>query len=124
MYKLAQIYYKQRQYKRALQTLQKSQCANSDKNFRLLAGQCLAECKEYEQCLSVLGDDDLHEMLPEDSPSSASGDELDAIAAMCVLRGRVYDMMQNRQKAAFWYHWYQEAVLRDVKCYEAFALLY
>lgn len=29
--------------------MQKARCANADKRFRLLAGQCLAESKDYEQ---------------------------------------------------------------------------
>ena len=40
---------------------------------------------------------------------------MDALAATSLLRGRVYDMQQNRIKAALWY---QDALRRDVKCYE------
>ena len=47
--------------------------------------------------------------------TDASGDEIDPIAAMSLLRGRVYDMQQNRIKAAICY---QDALRRDVKCYE------
>jgi hypothetical protein len=50
-----------------------------------------------------------------DEDADASGDEIDAIAAMSLLRGRVYDMQQNRIKAAICY---QDALRRDVKCYQ------
>ena len=36
-------------------------------------------------------------------------------SAVCLLRGRVYEALENRKKAVFWY---SEAVKRDVKCYE------
>ena len=52
------------------QTLQKAECATSDTKFRLLCGQCLAECNEYDQCLALLGDDDLQQILPDDSPGA------------------------------------------------------
>jgi hypothetical protein len=52
------------------QTLQKAECATSDTKFRLLCGQCLAECNEYDQCLALLGDDDLLQILPDDSPGA------------------------------------------------------
>ena len=124
LYKLAQIYFKQRQFRRALQTVQKATCACSDNLFRLLSAQCLAECKDYDQCLAVLGDDEVQElqMSPEASPSAAGTqeDDVDTIAAMCLLRGHVYDMQQNRVKAAVWY---QQAVRRDVKVIEAFERL-
>ena len=54
----------------AWQTLQKAECATSDTKFRLLCGQCLAECNEYDQCLALLGDDDLQQILPDDSPGA------------------------------------------------------
>lgn len=37
-------------------------------------------------------------------------------AAICVIRARAFEGMENRAKAAFWY---QEALTRDVKCSEA-----
>jgi len=119
LYNLAQIYYKQRQYKRALQTVQKARCANADKRFRLLAGQCLAESKDYEQCLLVLGDEDSDDMLGTDFNSSGHqvGDGIDTTAGMWLVRASVYDHLQNRVKAAACY---QHAVRRDVKCYQAF----
>jgi len=39
---------------------------------------------------------------------------------MSLLRGRVYDMQQNRIKAAICY---QDALRRDVKCYEGVCVL-
>lgn len=47
-------------------------------------------------------------------------DGVDTVAGMCLLRGKVYDMQQNRVKAAYWY---QESVKKDVRCFEAFEKL-
>ncbi|EKX51857.1 hypothetical protein GUITHDRAFT_161443 [Guillardia theta CCMP2712] len=115
-YNLARLYFQQKQFKRALVTLQKAS-SNDSPNFRLLAGQCLAESKEYEQCLSVLGE--------EDDTASASdmmdqNDGIEVSAAMNLLRGKVYDAQQNRVKAAFWY---KKSLQRDYRCYEAFEKL-
>ena len=55
------------------QTLQKAESATCDTKFRLLCGQCLAECKEYDECLALLGDDDVNQILPDDSPAPPSG---------------------------------------------------
>jgi len=115
-YNLAQLYFQQKQFKRALVTLQKGS-SNSSPKFRLLAGQCLAESKEYEQCLSVLGEEDDTSVVSDIMDQS---DGIDVLAAMNLLRGKVYDAQQNRVKAAFWY---KKSLQRDYRCYEAFEKL-
>ena len=104
----------------------------ADRRLRAFAaGQCLAECKEWDMCLAVLGEDETGPMdtdepaqarqrppPPAQRPSSApaagremrierchaaQADGIDAGAACCLLRGKVYDMQQNRAKASHWY---------------------
>jgi len=113
VFALAQVYQQQGQPKRALLAIARAGNSKTPNAFRLLAGQCLAETKEYDRCLELLGE--------TDQPSEGWDEgTIDTAAAICLLRGKVYDMQQNRAKAA---EWYQEAVARDPRCYEAFERL-
>lgn len=115
VYTMGQLYYQQRMYRRALLTLQQVK-EWPDLRFRLLAAQCLLESKEYDQCLVVL--DGAAECMEVDTTKTESG--IDTVAAMLLTKGKVYDLQQNRVKAA---HWYQESVKRDVYCFEGFEKL-
>jgi tetratricopeptide (TPR) repeat protein len=115
VYTMGQLYYQQRMYRRALLTLQQVK-EWPDLRFRLLAAQCLLESKEYDQCLVVL--DGAAEFMEVDTTKTESG--IDTVAAMLLTKGKVYDLQQNRVKAA---HWYQESVKRDVYCFEGFEKL-
>lgn len=90
----------------------------------VLAAQCLVACKEWEECLAVLGgdaDDCVEAFL-------ATGDEdggrqhqhqttIDPRATLALLRARVYEALENRARAV---QWYREALVRDARCAEAF----
>lgn len=49
-----QIYYMGANYRRALCLLKASGLIETDANYRYLAAKCLAEVKEWEECLCLL----------------------------------------------------------------------
>lgn len=42
------------------------------------------------------------------------------VAILCLLRGRVYEHLDNRPRAI---RWFKSALFCDIRCYEAFAAL-
>ena len=44
-----------KQYRRALTLLKGSDLIEQDVRFRYLAAKCLVECKEWEECLTMVG---------------------------------------------------------------------
>lgn len=51
-----QAYFVNKQYRRALMVLKRDNMHEHDLRFKYLAARCLAECKEWEECLGLLGD--------------------------------------------------------------------
>ncbi len=58
IYQLAQLYLLTNQHRKAVHLLQSRDLLKGEARFRYLAGQCLAHCKEWDECLAVLGEDD------------------------------------------------------------------
>lgn len=58
-----QAHYVSKEYKRALTLLNKHALFERNIRFRYLAAKCLAECQEWEECLGLLGADDMAETL-------------------------------------------------------------
>lgn len=81
--------------------------------------RCLAECEEWEECLELLGglDIDAPSDLTFAAPPCALGSSLDYISAICLLRGRVFDALENFPRAV---KWYKAALQRDPFNHEAF----
>eukprot|EP00232_Nephroselmis_pyriformis_P028431 CAMPEP_0182869414 /NCGR_PEP_ID=MMETSP0034_2-20130328/9926_1 /TAXON_ID=156128 /ORGANISM="Nephroselmis pyriformis, Strain CCMP717" /LENGTH=205 /DNA_ID=CAMNT_0025001873 /DNA_START=32 /DNA_END=645 /DNA_ORIENTATION=- len=117
VYLLAQAHYVSKQYRRALLLLRGEHLLNADARFRYLAAKCLFECSEFDECLATLGDTDDEDM---QITLSTGGKEISVHSATCLLRGRVYDALENRPRAVFWY---KEALKADPFCYEAFEAL-
>jgi len=55
--------------------------------------------------------------LQENTADAEMGRELSYTAAMCLLRGQVYEAQENRLRAV---RWYKAALRIDPFCYEAF----
>lgn len=135
IYMQAQSLFLGRHYRRAFHLLNASQIVLTDLRFRYLAAKCLEELKEWEQCLLMLGDAKLDEHgnadlnFNENNNESGfmymdkDGDEdreINICSAMCFLRGRAYDALENRAQAR---QWYKAAVKADPLCYEALECL-
>eukprot|EP01083_Nonionella_stella_P097135 273046_1 len=96
-------------------------------DFKYIAALCLAECHEWEECITVMGSNENEQfdmLLSHKLAKADQSPDLDnhfAIeSAMCLLRGKCYEALQNRTLAILWY---RNALQCDVKCFEAFERL-
>ncbi|EFJ41124.1 hypothetical protein VOLCADRAFT_68591 [Volvox carteri f. nagariensis] len=124
VYLLAQAYFAARQFHRALSLLRNAGVVELGAEFTYLAGCCLAEAGDWEEVVALLGDDEAMQepQAYEDSvlepPGGGAGVRVQA--GMCCLRGRAFEALENRCRAAVWY---QVALQLDPYCYDAFAAL-
>ncbi|XP_065018940.1 anaphase-promoting complex subunit 6-like isoform X1 [Musa acuminata AAA Group] len=129
IYMQAQALFLGRQYRRALHLLNSSQIVLRDLRFRYLAAKCLEELKEWHQCLAMLGDakvDEHGNVLSQNDGTAMYLDkdtedhEINITSAICFLRGKAYEALENRAQAR---QWYKAAVKADALCYEALECL-
>ncbi|KAG2424019.1 hypothetical protein HXX76_014844 [Chlamydomonas incerta] len=124
VYLLAQAYYAARQYHRALCLLRSAGVLELGAEFVYLAACCLAEAGQWEEVVALLGDDEAaqdpaaYEDLVVEPPGGGSGVRVQA--GMALLRGRAFEALDNRGRAAVWY---QAALQLDPYCWDAFAAL-
>nr|ACT78471.1 anaphase promoting complex/cyclosome subunit [Oryza sativa Indica Group] len=128
VYMLAQALFLGRHFRRALHILNSSKLLR-DLRFRFLAAKCLEELKEWHQCLIILGDAKIDEhgnVVDQDDGSDiyfdkdAEDHEINIKAAICFLRGKAYEALDNCDLAR---QWYKAAVKADPLCYEALECL-
>ncbi|KAK2638745.1 hypothetical protein Ddye_026540 [Dipteronia dyeriana] len=129
VYMQAQALFLGRHYRRAFHLLNASQIVLRDLRFRYLAAKCLEELKEWDQCLSMLGeakvDDDGNVYDTKDSnvmylDKDGEDREINISSAICFLRGKAYEALENRAQAR---QWYKAAIKADPLCYEALECL-
>ncbi|EIE23608.1 TPR-like protein [Coccomyxa subellipsoidea C-169] len=124
VYTLAEAFYMGRQWRRALALLRNAGLIEADIRCRYLAARCLAEVKDWEECLNVLGGWDESELealsMQDVALEEDIGQGVSHTSAMCLLRGRVYEALENRGRAI---RWYKAALHMDPFCYEAFRAL-
>eukprot|EP00197_Chlamydomonas_leiostraca_P013425 CAMPEP_0202878920 /NCGR_PEP_ID=MMETSP1391-20130828/32933_1 /ASSEMBLY_ACC=CAM_ASM_000867 /TAXON_ID=1034604 /ORGANISM="Chlamydomonas leiostraca, Strain SAG 11-49" /LENGTH=229 /DNA_ID=CAMNT_0049561209 /DNA_START=12 /DNA_END=697 /DNA_ORIENTATION=+ len=120
VYLLAEAYFISQQHRRALALLRRDGMIEQDLRFKHLAARCLAECKEWEECLNVLGDGTDPEQLEPEPKDHQPGHSVCLPATICLLRARAFQALDNRTRAVMWY---RQALLRDAYCYEAFSAL-
>ncbi|CAK9054652.1 unnamed protein product [Durusdinium trenchii] len=108
IYTLAECYFKNREYRRVLHLLKKHNEAteNSDR-LKLLVAQSLIECRDWEEALRYLECN-----WPEDQGAS----DPKTAASFALLRGKVYEAMENLENALLWY---EQAAHLDAYCHEA-----
>ncbi|GAB2230997.1 hypothetical protein Droror1_Dr00027280 [Drosera rotundifolia] len=121
----AQALFLGRHYRRAFHLLNASQIVLRDLRFRYLAAKCLEESKEWDQCLLMLGDAKVDEQGNVSDLTNSNnmyldkdGDdhEINISSAICFLRGKAYEALENRAEARLWY---KAAIKADPLCYEA-----
>ncbi|RAL49084.1 hypothetical protein DM860_015075 [Cuscuta australis] len=129
IYMQAQALYIGGHYRRSFHLLNSSQTLNRDLRFRYLAAKCLGQLKEWEQCQHILG----NVKVDEHGNVTALGDcssmyvdkdgedrEINILSAICFLRGKASEALENRAQATLWY---KAAIKADPLCYEALACL-
>ncbi|KRH26164.1 hypothetical protein GLYMA_12G156300v4 [Glycine max] len=125
IYMQAQALFLGRHYRRAFHLLNASKIVLTDLRFRYLAAKCL----EWDQCLSMLGeakvDDDGNVYDMKDSnvmylDKDCEDREINISSAICFLRGKAFEALENRAQARLWY---KAAIKADPLCYEALECL-
>lgn len=115
-YPQARLLYNAGQCHRALHLLSLDVDLQQDPRSRLLASQCLFALEDFDECLAVLGDNEIDASLSGLSiERGAASRELQA--ALCVMRARVHERMENPSRAM---SWYKRALRCDLACTEAF----
>ncbi|KAL9679328.1 hypothetical protein QQ045_017186 [Rhodiola kirilowii] len=129
IYMQAQALFLGRHFRRAFHLLNASQVVLRDLRFRYLAAKCLEELKEWDQCLSMLGDAKLDELENVEHTNNSdlmhiykAGEdrEINISSAIFFLRGKAYAALENRSQAR---QWYKAAIKADPLCYEALECL-
>ncbi|KAI5621223.1 cell division cycle protein 16-like [Silurus asotus] len=131
IYWLAQCLYLTSQYHRASHALRSRKLDKLYGACQYLAARCHYAAKEYQQALDILDVEEpaskklLDKGLKEDSGTRETTKEWEMSPAsisssICLLRGKIYDAMDNRPLAT---SSYKEALKLDVYCFEAFDLL-
>ncbi|TNN42053.1 Cell division cycle protein 16 [Liparis tanakae] len=131
IYWLAQCLYLTSQYHRASHALRSRKLDKLYGACQYLAARCHYAAKEFQQALDILDSEEpmmkklLDRSGKEDigSPESAKDWDMSPTAvnsSICLLRGKIYDAMDNRPLAT---SSYKEALKLDVYCFEAFDLL-
>jgi anaphase-promoting complex subunit 6 len=103
--------------------LRQKNLLNGQLRFQHIAAECLIACKEWEECLLLMGEDDDEVMTSLNiawAPRAYQTTDINIKAALCLTRAKVYTALENHERAVFWY---SEALRRDVKCMEAFDVL-
>ncbi|CDK26754.1 unnamed protein product [Kuraishia capsulata CBS 1993] len=111
---LAQIYYATGNYIGA-RTLLMGPDFEDSIACRYLAGQCLIKLEEWDEALDIIGDVNPFKTDHSTNKNLDGGIKLEA--SMCYLRGVIFSRQNDFERAK---ECFQEAVLVDAKCFEAF----
>ncbi|XP_025070974.1 cell division cycle protein 16 homolog isoform X5 [Alligator sinensis] len=131
IYWLAQCLYLTAQYHRAAHALRSRKLDKLYEACRYLAARCHYAAKEHQQALDILDmEEPINKRLFEkymkdesglkDSSSDWEMSQSSIKSSICLLRGKIYDALDNRTLATYSY---KEALKLDVYCFEAFDLL-
>nr|XP_060625653.1 cell division cycle protein 16 homolog isoform X1 [Anolis sagrei ordinatus] len=131
IYWLAQCLYLTAQYHRAAHALRSRKLDKLFEACRYLAARCHYAAKEYQQALDILDmEEPINRKLFEkflkaeselkDCSSDWEVSQSSMRSSICLLRGKIYDALDNRTLATASY---KDALKIDVYCFEAFDLL-
>lgn len=116
---LAQVYYSNGDYYRARKLLQSRDLEMTSVTCRYLSALCLIKLELWDEALDIVGE--VNPFAQSYTSTSGNGKNLDGgiklEASLCYLRGQIYANQNNLERAK---DCYKEAILVDVKCFEAF----
>lgn len=110
------------QYHRASRLLRSRKLDKTHTPSRYLAAKCHFECEEYQEALNILDmvDNNTPHPFNQSFNESLSINSKDTEYSVNLLRGKIYEAMDNRNLAV---ECFREALRQDVYCFEAFDLL-
>lgn len=113
---LAQVFYSSGACIRAVELLTKDMLDSVSIMCRYLLALCLVDLQRYEEALDVVGESNpFYEAADQDAKKQNDGG-IKLESSLCYLRGKIYAAQNNFNKSK---ESYKEAVLVDVKNYEA-----
>lgn len=112
---LAQVYYSNGNYFRARQLLARDDLDSSSVSCRYLSALCLIKLEKWDEALDIVGETNPFKNETQHVKNLDGGIKLEA--SLCFIRGQIYANQNNLERAK---DCYKEAILVDVKCYEAF----
>lgn len=112
---LAQVYFSRENYVRAHQLLTSKPEFEQSLSCRYLCAHLLIKLEQWDDALDLLGETNPFKENNYKMRNTDGGIRLEA--SMCFLRGLVFASQNNYERAK---EAYKEAVMVDVKCYEAF----
>lgn len=131
IYWFAQCLYLTSQYHRASHAIRSRKLDKTFGTCRYLAARCHYAAKEFHEALNILDAEEpaskkllekggKEDNVTQESPKDWGMSPPSINSAICLLRGKIYDAMDNRPLAT---SNYKEALKLDVYCFEAFDLL-
>ncbi|ODV96093.1 hypothetical protein PACTADRAFT_80161 [Pachysolen tannophilus NRRL Y-2460] len=111
---LAQVHYTSGNYTRARKLLSGKREFDESVSCRYLKALCLTKLEKWDEALDIIGE--INPFKNEQFVKNQDGG-IKLEASMCYLRGLIYANQNNFDRAE---ECYKEAVLVDVKCFEAF----
>ncbi|KAH3675942.1 hypothetical protein WICMUC_002238 [Wickerhamomyces mucosus] len=112
---LAQVHYSNGNYYRARKLLSFKNLDATSVSCRYLTVLCLMKLEKWDEALDVVGETNPFKNESQNIRNTDGGIKLEA--SLCFLRGQIYSNQNNLERAK---ECYKEAVLVDVKCFEAF----
>ncbi|CEP21801.1 unnamed protein product [Cyberlindnera jadinii] len=112
---LAQVYYNNGDYYRARQLLSRQRLDTTSVSCRYLAALCLMKMEQWDEALDIVGETNPFRNASHKAQNTDGGIKWEA--SLCFIRGEIYANQNNLERAK---ECYTEAILVDVKCYEAF----
>ncbi|KAG7661763.1 CDC16 [[Candida] subhashii] len=111
---LAEVYFNSGNYLRAKSLLISKPEFEKSVSCRYLAAYCLIKLEQWDEALDLIGESN---PFKKDDQIRNSDGGIKLEASMCYLRGLIYANQNNFERAK---ESYKEAVMVDVKCFEAF----
>lgn len=112
---LAQVHYSNGNFYRARTLLSENNLDTTSVSCRYLSALCLMKLERWDEALDIVGETNPFRNESHHVKNLDGGIKLEA--SLCFIRGQIYSNQNNLERAK---ECYKEAVLVDVKCYEAF----
>lgn len=114
---LAQVYYSSGSFVRAVELLSKDMLDSISIMCRYLMALCLVNLQRYDEALDIVGESNPFSDIADQDVKKQNDGGIKLESSLCCLRGKIYAAQNNYSKAK---ESFKEAVLVDVKNFEAF----